>query len=191
MDGLVPQSIKSYLAAIRHTQIEAGLPEPKSLSSCPRLKVILNGVVWQRMGRRPPKKPRLPILADTVLGMYRTMAGKVDRDTIMLWAACSISFFGFLRAREITVPTCLAFQSHTHLAWEDVSVDSVQKPKILKVHLKVSKCDQFGNGIDIFLGCIESPMCPVSAVLLYMAIRSPARGPFFHFQDGIPLTKSH
>ena len=37
MDGLAPQSIKSYLAAIRHTQIEAGLPEPKSLSSCPRI----------------------------------------------------------------------------------------------------------------------------------------------------------
>ena len=32
-DVLVTQSIKSYLAAIRHTQIEAGLLEPKSLSS--------------------------------------------------------------------------------------------------------------------------------------------------------------
>ena len=96
IDGLAPQSIKSYLVAIRHTQIEAGLPEPKSLSSCPRRKVILNEVARQRMGRSPPKKPRLPILAHTLLGMYRTMAGKVHRDTIMLWAACSISFGGFL-----------------------------------------------------------------------------------------------
>ena len=85
----------------------------------------------------------------------------------MLWAACSITFFGLLRAREITMPTRSAFQSNTHLAWEDVSVDNVQKPKILKVHLKVSKCDQFGNGIDIFLGRIESPMCTVSAALSY------------------------
>ena len=182
MEGLVPQSIKSSLAAICHTQIEAGLLEPKSLSSCPRLKLILNGVVRQRMGHSPPKKPRLPILADTLLGMFRTMARKVDRVSVMLWVACSISIFGFLQAGEITVPTRSAFQSHRHLAWEDVSVDSVQNPKILKVHLKVSKCDQFGNGIDIFLGCIESPMCPVSAALSYMAIHGPAPGPFFPFK---------
>ena len=69
-------------------------------------------------------------------------------------------------------------------------MDSVQKPKILKVHLKVSKCDQFGNGIDIFLGSIESPMCPVSAALSYMAFRGPAPGPFFLFQDATPLTKA-
>ena len=56
---------------------------------------------------------------------------------------------------------CSTFQPHIHLAWKDVSVDSVEKPKILRIHLKVSKCDQFGNSIDIFLGCIESPMCPV------------------------------
>ena len=84
MDGLAPQSIKSYLASIRHTQIEAGLLEPKSLSSCPQLKLILNGVARQRMGCSPPKKPRLPILGDTLLGMFRTIAGKVDRDTVML-----------------------------------------------------------------------------------------------------------
>ena len=88
------------------------------------------------------------------------------------------------------MPTHSAFQSHTLLAWEDVSVDSVQKIKILKFHLKVSKRDQFGNGIDIFLGHIKSPMCPVSAALSYMAIRGPAPGPSFHFQDGTPLTKS-
>ena len=34
-------------------------------------------------------------------------------------------------------------------------------------------------------------MCPVSAALSYMAIRGPAPGPFFHFQDGTPLMKSH
>ena len=190
-DGLAPQSIKSYLAAIHHTQIEAGLPEPKSLSSCPQLKLILNGVARQRIGHSSPKKPCLPILADTLLGLFRTMVWKVDRDMVMVWAACSISFFGFLQAEEITVPTCSAFQPHIHLTWEDVSVDSVEKPKILRVHLKVSKCDQFGNSIDIFLGRIESPMSPVAATLSYMVIRGPAPGPFFQFQDGNPLTKSH
>ena len=84
----------------------------------------------------------------------------------------------------------IIFSCNPHLVLEDVSVDSVLKLKILKVHLKVSKCDQFGNGIDIFLGRIKSPMCPVSAVLSYMAICVPAPGPFFHYQDSTPLTKS-
>ena len=95
-DGLAPQSIKSYLAAKRHIQIETGLLESKSLSSCPQLKLILNGVARQRIGHSSLKKPHLSILADTLLGMFRTMARKVDRDMVMLWAACSISFSGFL-----------------------------------------------------------------------------------------------
>ena len=69
-------------------------------------------------------------------------------------------------------------------------MDNVEKPKILRVHLKVSKCDQLGNDTDIFLGHIESPICPVAATLSHMAIRSPAPGPLFQFQDGSPLTKS-
>ena len=36
-------------------------------------------------------------------------------------------------------------------------MDSVKKPKILRIYLKVSKCDQFGHDIDIFLGRTESP----------------------------------
>ena len=57
-------------------------------------------------------------------------------------------------------------------------MDSWEKLKMLRVHLKVSKCDQFGNGIDIFLGHIEFPMCPVAAALSYTAVHGPAPCPF-------------
>ena len=100
-----------------------------------------------------------------------------------------ILLFWVSSAGEITVATHSAFQPHMHLAWEDVSVDSVEKTKILRVHLKVSKCDQFGNGIDIFLGCTESPMCPVTAALSYMVIHGPVPHPFFHFQDAALLQR--
>ena len=37
-------------------------------------EIHMNGVAGQRLGCSFPKKPHLPILADTLLGMYRTMA---------------------------------------------------------------------------------------------------------------------
>ena len=43
--GLTPQSIKThYLAALRHTQMVLGLPEPSQLSSLPSLKLVQAGI---------------------------------------------------------------------------------------------------------------------------------------------------
>ena len=60
------------------------------------------------------------------------------------------------------MPTWSGFQPYIQIAQEGINVDSVDKPYIVRVHFKVSKCNQFWNGIDIFLCCIESPMCPVA-----------------------------
>lgn len=42
----------------------------------------------------------------------------------------------------------------------------------------------------VFLGATGDDLCPVSAVLVYVAQRGKAPGPFFRSQDGTPLTKS-
>ena len=42
--GLAYQTIKTYLAAVRHAQIAKGLPEPKEVASMPKLKVVENRV---------------------------------------------------------------------------------------------------------------------------------------------------
>ena len=107
----------------------------------------------------------------------------------LLWAACSMCFFGFFRVGEITAPSKDAFKSSQHLAWGDVSVDSVTHPSVVKVHLKFSKCDQLGKGVDVFLGRSGNRICPVAACLAYMAICGPIPGPFFCGKDDAPLTK--
>ena len=61
---------------------------------------------------------------------------------------------------------------------------------MLRVHLKVSKCDQFGQGVDVFIGRTEDELCPVVAVLNYIVQRGEQPGPFFHFGDRTPLTKA-
>ena len=53
-----------------------------------------------------------------------------------------------------------------------------------------SKCDQFGAGVCVHLGKTNSPMCPVTALLAYMASRRESPGPFFRDQQGRPLTKA-
>jgi hypothetical protein len=41
--NLSPQTIKSYLAAIRNTQLSLGLPDPREQSSLPILKRVRQG----------------------------------------------------------------------------------------------------------------------------------------------------
>ena len=43
----------------------------------------------------------------------------------------------------------------------------------------MSKADQFGNGSTIHLGSTGNNICPVSALLQYLAIRPTAPGPLF------------
>ena len=56
--------------------------------------------------------------------------------------------------------------------------------------LKVSKCNQFGRGVAVFVGATSDELCPVSAILEYVTMRGDREGPFFLLHDGTPLTKS-
>ena len=57
-----PQTIKTYLAGIRHMQITLGLPEPKEYSSQPRLRLVQTGIKRAHSQKMPlVTKLRLPI----------------------------------------------------------------------------------------------------------------------------------
>ena len=101
-----------------------------------------------------------------------------------------LCFFGFFRAGEITTSNISNFDSSKHLAWGDVAIDDGSSPRLLKVHLKQSKTDQLGKGIDIYIGKTDYPLCPVVAIMAYMASRGPSPGPFFKPANNRPLTKS-
>ena len=49
--------------------------------------------------------------------------------------------------------------------------------------------DIFGVGATVFPGWVDSPVCPVRALLAYLALRGPAPGPLFVFEDGSPLSR--
>ena len=107
----------------------------------------------------------------------------------MLWAACCTGFFSFMRAREFTCPSWRAFTADM-LCHQDVSVDSLDNLSIVFIHLRHSKKkDPFGTGVTIHLDRTYQPICPVAALLAYLAQRGCCPGPLFLCQKGSPLSR--
>ena len=88
------------------------------------------------------------------------------------------------------MPTSSSYDPRQHLSFGDISVDSLQNPQLVRVHLRHSKTDQLGRGADIFLGRTDDHLCPVAAILAYLAVRGDSAGPLFRRANGLPLTKT-
>ena len=174
-------------------QVTLGLPEPREYSSMPRLRLVQSGIQRTHATQQAAAdtRVRLPITPAILLKLKEQWTPhKADADIVMLWAAASLCFFGFFRSGEITIPSLTSFDASKHLAWGDVAVDNTDNPQTLKVHLKVSKTDQLGKGVDVYVSKTNGPLCPVTATMHYMTVRGAAAGPFFILKNGTPLTKS-
>jgi len=153
------------------------------------LEYVLKGI---RRGLPAHSRPkRLPITPYILRIIHRVWSqDPVDHDKVMLWAACCLAFFGFLRCGEFTCP-CLGAYSPTMLSPTDIRVDSHVNPQCLAVHLRQSKTDPFGAGVTLYLGRTGEVLCPVTSVLAYLAIHQATPGPLFIFRDGTPLSRTH
>ena len=142
-------TVRSYLAAIRHMHLAHGLPNP--LQGLPRLELALKG-----LKRRKPQSgdSRLPItpLVLTIIGRSLSQHCRDQYDQLMLWAACCLGFFAFLRSGEFTLPGGTAFDPDRHLSPADILVDNPGNPTTMRIHLRCSKMDQTHSGVDLFVG---------------------------------------
>ena len=187
--GLSPQTIKGYLAAVRNTQISLGFPDPRDQSSLPILKRVQAGIQRVRSSATPSSRLRLPITA-TILERIRTQLESADTPhKELMWAVCCTAFFGFFRLGELLPESRAKINPVASLMWGDVAVDSHEKPTMVRLHLKRSKCDQFGTGADIIVGSTGLPLCPVTAILKYIAVRGPSPGVFFRRSATQPALK--
>ena len=135
------------------------------------LEQVLKGIKSHQAKAADPKKTtRLPITPELLLRMKQSWerAG-ATWDNSMLWAPSTLYFFGFLRSGEITVPTESSFDEGAHLTFDDVTVDCISNPQMLKVKIKASKTDPFRLGVDIFVGKTGS----THVTLLRRTIRFP------------------
>ena len=174
-DSLNHSSIKVYLSAVRSLHIDNGLADP--LINCLQLQWLLREI--KRVQGSPTPK-RLPITID-VLQVIKRSLDLSSQDHIMLWAACCLGFFGFLRAGEFT--TNSPFDPNIHLGVSDVQADTLQDPTCFQIHIKCSKTDPFWVGSYIYVGRGSDVVCPEVALGNFLAVRGPSPGPLFCFAD--------
>ena len=189
-EGLQYSFVKGYLSAIRRLQIVQGLGDP-FISSWPLLEYALRGVkLHQARSRDTRAKKRLPVTTD-ILNKLKSFwsSDNSNFDHIMLWAACCMCFYGFLRSGEITIPSLAEFDPDGHLCEGDVTLDTHDAPSVVRVHIKTSKTDPFRRGVFVFMGKTSNELCPVAAISAYLVVRGHTPGPFFHFNSGSPLSR--
>jgi hypothetical protein len=119
----------------------------------------------------------------------RWSSSPVSYNNRMLWAACLFGFSGFLRSGEFTCPSLAAYNP-SMLSPRYIATDHQTNPSFLAVTLCSSKTDIFGAGHTIYIGVSRNQLCPVKAVLSYMAFRPPVAGPLFVHMDGTPLSRT-
>ena len=187
---LAPQTVRVYLAATHNMQLSLGFPDPRDQSSLPRLRRVLEGIAGARLTQQRHLRIRLPITGHLLARIHAALSESSNPDRILIWAICSLAFFGFFRLGELLVESVDQYHQSSSLSWGDVAVDNATSPSMLRVHLKRSKCDQFGNDVDIIVGHTGSSICPVSAVLNYIRLRQDEPGPFFRDRTNQPVTKS-
>ena len=188
-ERLTHQTIKTYLSAVRHYHIMAGQGAPFVGSAFPLLQYVLRGI--KRSPAHPPRQLRLPITPAILRSLKAVWSPRAmsDSDYIMLWAACCLGFVGFMRTGEFTVSSTDGYDASTSLGTRDISVDSRDNPSMVCVVLRQSKTDPFRKGVSIYLGRTHGDLCPVSAILSYIARRPSVEGPLFIFKDGSHLTR--
>eukprot|EP00794_Sanderia_malayensis_P005038 gene5038-biopygen4099 len=175
-------SIKVYLSAVRALQLRHGFCDP--LDGCVRVPMAIRGL--RRQQAAPPKQ-KMPI-TPFVLRLIKLELDMSRPDDIMFWAACLTAFFGFLRASEFTVPP-EGFTASKQLTVDDISIDQHPVPDRVFLRLRFSKTDQFGKGCTVIFPRTSGPLCPVAALLTYLARRGGSSGPLFIWAHGAPLTK--
>lgn len=190
LSGLAHTSIKVYLSAIGNLHTAHSRHEAYQKALTPRLEQVLRGIKREQCSTRTARV-RLPITVEIMHQIYAVLARTPEEyQNVMLWAACCTAFFGFLRVGEMTIQNQNAYDSTVHLSLQDVALDSRASPTIIWLTIKQSKTDPFRKGVRLCLGRTDSVVCPVKALLTYLAIRGKSPGCLFISKNKTPLTRA-
>ena len=109
-----------------------------------------------------------------------------ELDTVMLWAAFTLAFFGFLRVSKFTYSSSKSF-----LAVKDIAfVPNIHHTDYIQVRIKQSKTNPFRQGTTLTIAKSNSKVCAVIALRDYILQRNSTTTdePLFMLQNGQPLS---
>jgi hypothetical protein len=180
-------TLKVYCCAIQAFSRLRGFPE--CIKDMVRLPYVLRGI-RRLQGATHTRLPRSPVTLLQLHQMLSHLATLPDHFTqYMLSAAVLLAFFGLLRVSEYTSPASSAFDGAVQLTPSDVVI--FWQRRLMLVRLKVSKTDPFGAGVVVRVAATGNRLCPLMAMLRYLAVRGVGLGPLFFFPDGSFLTRAH
>ncbi|KAL5515947.1 hypothetical protein EMCRGX_G001197 [Ephydatia muelleri] len=173
-----------YLAAVTHLHLTRGFSSPAHNN--PTLNIAIRGM--QRSQGPAHLRPKRLLLT---IGMLEQLLRLLNsdplssHDKLMLKAALTFVFFGFLRVSEYTRTTRGTFDPRLHPTRSDVT----WVKEGLHFLIKKSKTDQTGRGTMISMGFTHRASCPVMALRAYFQnCTAPPRAALFHFHTGRLLT---
>ena len=79
------------------------------------------------------------------ISVTQILNSKSSKVTVMLWAAFTLAFFGFLRVSEFTYSNAQSFLAVNDIAF----IPSITTPDSIQVHIKQSKTDPFRRGTTL------------------------------------------
>ena len=149
--GLQHRTILRYLYGVKMLHIDMGLWDP------------LKGALWLHKGlwaihtQSNPVSHKLAFTYELLV-----LAQPLHRFPTqwVLWASLTMAHFGFLWTGEFMVDQEL-FNPAWHLCVQDVTPHLTAPGELQHItdHLKVSKTDPFGQGIDVIIGCSGTQVC--------------------------------
>ncbi|KAL5518220.1 hypothetical protein EMCRGX_G003911 [Ephydatia muelleri] len=202
--GLAPSTHRSYDAAMRRFSrfcimydIYSPFPVSEQLLCYFASALAVDGLASQTikaylsavrsmqisLGLPPPRdQSTLPILKRVLDGIRRCKSLEGSRPRTRLPITPAV-------LRRIRAPLIESNGPDGPLG--DVAIDARSATSMIKIHLRKSKCDQFGNGADILLGRTGCELCPVSAIMTFIGLRRSTPGHFFVDHQEKPIVKSH
>ncbi|XP_068753245.1 uncharacterized protein [Montipora capricornis] len=175
-------TIKLYLFAVQDLHRLHNLP--LKLPKMFRHQKVLNGI---KRSQIPVKLDHYPItiqILQSIFNFYQPH-WTCDLNHIMLWAAFTLAFFGFLRSSKFTCNDHV-FDLATHLCFKDVTfIPHVESTDYMLVMIKRIQNRSLCNGCTLTLARSTTSICAVMAMKDYVFQCQPSSaGPLFTFTSG-------
>jgi hypothetical protein len=186
-------TIQNYLAGIRQLHIDKGAPVPIIKSELVNLMIKGKKNKEAAAKRERGALERQPVTPD-ILRLFKARLQESEfcgTDQRLLWAVCTILFFGAFRGHELLCRFATEFDPAYTLCFEDHMLASGPKGEsVLQLRIKAPKEDKEGKSIIVDVFEAGQDICPVRAFCKWREQQPPGQAgqPLFRWKSGLPLT---